>query len=139
MRKSVVSRSDKSISIGLVGTLWITTLEKYIRLDQKYTAFEFRWEVAKNSPDGEKSRLRGAFLCLNQSTSKPVTVSQKRLHLSKLLHISHFWSGWLKQTSVILLLSAFSKCLTFCKPDLVFKILIERSELLNATRSFCQL
>jgi len=31
-------------------------------LDQRYTAFEPTWDVAKNSPEGEKSREIGALL-----------------------------------------------------------------------------
>lgn len=77
-------------------------LEKKVLLDHKNTAFELIWDVARNSPDGEKSIESGAFLNLNQSISDPVTMSHTLIHLSRLEHKSHLWSGCEKQTSVIL-------------------------------------
>ena len=101
-----MERSGRSISVGTLGTFCTIVFEKNVRLDHKYTALEFKCEVAKNSPEGEKSMLSGAFLNLIQSMSEPVTISHTRMHLSRLEQISHLWSGYEKHRSVILLLAA---------------------------------
>lgn len=67
----------------------MTILEKKVLLLHKNTAFEFMCEVAKNSPEGEKSNDSGAFLNLNQSINDPVTMSQTLTHLSRLEQRSH--------------------------------------------------
>jgi hypothetical protein len=92
-------------------------------------------EVARNSPDGEKSIDNGAFLNLNQSMSEPVTISHTRIHLSRLEQRSQRWSGCEKQTSVILLCAQLSNCLTLVRPVFALSNVIERSDVENATRS----
>jgi len=113
--------------------------EKNVLLDHKYTAFEFKCEVARNSPDGEKSTLKGAFLNLTQSIKAPVTMSHTLMHLSRLLQMSHLWSGWEKHKSVILFSAAASNSLTFFKPVLALRIVMVRSDDDNATRSLKRL
>ena len=71
----VASLVGRSIGVGFVGTFWITTYWKKALFDQRCTALEFRCEVARYSPEGEKSIERGAFLNLTQSTREPVTIS----------------------------------------------------------------
>ena len=117
----------------------MTTCWKNARLDQRKTAFEFRCEVARNSPEGEKSKESGAFLNFTQSTREPVTMSQTRMLQSIELHSNHLESGYEKQMSLILFSPAFGKCLTFLRPDLAFSNVIERSEVEKAIRSFCLL
>lgn len=97
-------------------------LEKCPRLDQRYTALEPTCVVAKNSPDGEKSKDIGAFLNWTQSTNDPVKISQTLIHLSKDEHITQRESGYEKQISVILLFAACLNSLTFFKPVLAFTI-----------------
>ena len=117
----------------------MTTCWKKERLDQRKTAFEFKCEVARNSPDGEKSKESGAFLNLTQSTRDPVTMSHTRMLQSIELHSNHLESGCEKQMSFILFSAAFGKYLTFLRPDLAFRSVIDRSDVENATRSFCLL
>ena len=112
---------------GTLGTDWITIDWKCPRLDQRQTALEPTWEVAKNSPDGEKSKEIGALLNLTQSTRDPVKISHTLIHLSRDEHITHFESGYEKQMSVILLVAACLNSLTFFNPDLAFTICIIKS------------
>lgn len=49
--------------------------------------------MARNSPEGEKSMLKGALLNLTQSMRDPVTMSHTRTHLSSDEQRSHFESG----------------------------------------------
>ena len=104
-------------------------------MDQRKTARELRWAVARNSPEGEKSRERGADLNSIQSKSDPVTTSHTRMHLSMDEVRSHLES-WEKQMSVILLVAASGKCLTRFSPVFTFKRERERSEVEIATKSF---
>jgi hypothetical protein len=64
-------------------------LEKNVLFDQRKTALDPIWEVARNSPEGEQSIDRGAFLNLNQSIREPVTISHTLTHLSRLEQRSH--------------------------------------------------
>ena len=114
----------------------MTTCWKKALLDQRKTAFEFICEVARNSPEGEKSKESGAFLNLTQSTRDPVMMSHTLMLQSIELHNNHLESGCEKHMSLILFSAAFGKYLTFFKPDLAFNNVIERSDVENATRSF---
>lgn len=112
---------------------------KNARLDHMKTALLFMCEVARNSPDGEKSIERGAFLNRTQSTRLPVIMSQTRMLRSIEEQRSHLESGCEKQMSVILFQAALAKNLTLLRPDLAFNKVIERSDCEIATRSFCLL
>jgi hypothetical protein len=58
-------------------------------------------EVARNSPEGEKSIDSGAYLNYTQSTKQPVTMSQILTDLSIDEQSNHFESGLEKHMSVI--------------------------------------
>ena len=62
-------------------------------MDHKHTALEFRCDVAKYSPDGEKSIDRGACSNFIQSTNDPVTISHTLMQQSIDELISHLESG----------------------------------------------
>lgn len=79
--------------MGAVGTLCKTTLWKWVRFDHRKTDLEPTWEVARNSPDGEKSKEMGARLNYTQSTREPVRMSHTLMHLSSDEHMTHFESG----------------------------------------------
>ena len=123
------------ISAGLFGTRSTTICWKKVRFDHKKTAFELRWEVARNSPDGAKSIDKGACWNLTQSMSDPVMISHTRMHLSIELHNNHFESGCEKHMSVIWLEAAPSNFLTFFSPVFTLRRVIDRSEQETATRS----
>ena len=91
--------------------------------------------MAKNSPEGEKSSDRGAFLNLTQSMRHPVMMSQTLMQLSSDEASNHLASGCENERSVILFMQASSKNLTLFKSALPFRSVIDRSEHAMATRS----
>lgn len=110
--------------------------QKNVLLDHKYTALEPKCEVAKNSPDGEKSIDIGALWNYTQSTKLPVNISHTLIHLSNDEQIIHFESGYEKQISVTLLVAAYSNTLTFFSPFLALSKVKVRSDDEKATKSF---
>lgn len=78
---------------GLEGTFWIMTSEKKDLLLQRNTAFEPTWQVARYSPESEKSIDKGALLKTTQSIRAPVRISNTFKDLSRDETKSHLLSG----------------------------------------------
>ena len=88
----------------------------------KYTPLSPTWDVAKYSPDKEKSIDIGAFWNLIQSIRHPVKISKTLIVLSRDEQISHLPSGFEKVISVILFCETSSKVLTLLSPFFALRI-----------------
>jgi len=92
-------------------------------------------EVAKNSPESEKSMERGALLNWIQSIRLPVKISKTLIVLSNEDTISQLLSGFEKHRSVMRFYDTSGNDLTFLSPLLMFTIWTEKSLVDRAIKS----